>query len=116
MFVRANNKAELIDDIRLELKNRYNSNVPTALIKRIISTRDRTIRNGIENNVERVIIPTIGSFKIKKGKKQKNGIKLDRKFYVNNIHCEGGPKYSKEHLASRFKGKFKVVSHGEEES
>jgi len=107
MFVKSENKVELIDETRLEIKKTFNITVPSGLVARVINDRANTVKKGIENKIPRIIIGGIGSFVIKQGK-SRFAVKLGREYYVRKNTKD------RNKLEPRFRYEYKVVSHGEE--
>lgn len=108
MFVRSNNKTELIDETRLEIKKGLNINFPTNLITRVVNDRAITIKKSIELKVPRIIIGGIGSFVIKQGK-NRFPIKKGREYYVRKLSVNDSK------LNPRLLIKFKLTGDDKEE-
>ncbi len=103
MFTKARNKQELVDETRYTARKKLGLTVSDGLVNYIINSRSNRIREAMENKVPRIIIPGIGSFKIKQGKNRFD-IKKGREYYVKKMRLD-----NLRNMSPKFVTTFKVV-------
>ena len=108
-FVKANNKQELIDEVRHVLRKSMNIKASDDLVNRIVNRRSERIREGIESKCPRILMEGIGSFKIKQGKHKVNGVRKGREYYVRKHN-----KFTLANIEAKFVTGFKIVSNGDD--